>query len=193
MMLMARAVALVAMLVLVSCVPTVKLAPTGAYNSPGYAVTLARPWNDITPIVAPRTQNVRYLTIDGAQLNRLYLASLEPGQSLVRPTNDARRPKVRPDMSDDEAAAFVIESLAAIGYQAPQSAALHPQNLGNLPGVRFDIATHTAEGLNVSGTALVARSGGTLHVLLFLAPSEHFYPAMSGEVETMFASAMPRT
>jgi hypothetical protein len=189
-----RSTAFVALIALCACVPTAKLAPTGAYNAAGYSVMLARPWNDVTPLSRPRVANVSYLTVDGTLLNRLYLASLQPSQALIGlPNKDTPRPLFRADMTESEAVEFVIDSMAAVGYQAPQATAQRPQNLGTHPGVRFDISTRTPEGLNITGTALVARAGETLHVLLFMAPSEHFYPAMAQEVDTMFANAHPRT
>jgi hypothetical protein len=84
----------------------------------------------------------------------------------------------------------VVDSLAT-EFQEPQSTALRPQTLAGAPGVRFDISMRTASGLNMSGTGLVARSGGKLNLLLFLAPSEHYYGAFAQEVEAIFASAAP--
>ncbi len=91
-------------------------------------------------------------------------------------------------MSDTELVEFVIDSLA-VTYQNPESTALRPQILAGSPGVRFDINTRTEDGLNMSGTALVARAGETLNLLLFLAPSEHYYGAYAAEIDAIFASA----
>jgi hypothetical protein len=133
---------------------------------------------------------LRLLSVDGPLLNRLYLAALEPGESLLRPRdNDTPRPIYRTDMSDTELVEFVVDC-AAVEYQSPQAGALRPQTFAGQPGVRFDLTAQTAEGLNMSGTALVARAGERLHMMLFLAPSEHYYGAMLPEVETIFAGAV---
>jgi hypothetical protein len=47
----------------------------------------------------------------------------------------------------------------------------------------------TQAGLDMSGTAVVARSGDKLNLIVFLAPSEHYYPAYAQEIDALFASA----
>lgn len=175
------------------CVGTAKLAPAGAYNATAFSLTLGRDWSDLTPVMQPIPPNVRYLSIDGPLLNRLYLgAGLKPGDSLIKLADkDAPRPTYRADMSDSELVEFVVDCVSALGFQSPEAQDLRTQDFGTLPGVRFDIATRTTEGLNISGTALVARSGDTLNVMLFLAPNEHYYGALLPEVETVFQSARP--
>lgn len=169
---------------------TVTLAPAGAYRTErAFAVTLQRPWSDMTAMLTPRPPGVRLLTIDGPALNQLYLASIAPGGPLFRHA-DRDTPVVtyRADMSDTELVEFVIDSLA-VTYQDPQSTALRPQTLAGSPGVRFDISARTQAGLNMSGTALVARTGDKLNLLVFVAPSEHYYGAFAQEVDAIFASA----
>jgi hypothetical protein len=169
---------------------TAALAPQGQYKAGNaFTVTLGRPWSDLTNTLSPRPPGVRMLSLDGPLLNRLYLAGVEPGGSLWRPRDrDTPRATYRADMSDTELVEFVIDCVA-VEYQAPESSALRPQALAGAPGVRFDISARTAAGLNMSGTALVGRAGDRLNVLLFLAPSEHYYAALLPEVETLFASA----
>lgn len=168
----------------------IKLAPPGVYRvERAFSVTLARAWSDVTPVGA-QAPGVHLLTIDGLALNQLYLASIAAGGSLLKPADkDTPRPTYRADMGDTEVVEFVIDSLAALGYQAPESAALRPQQLAGSPGVRFDIATRTQAGLNISGAALAARAGDKLHLMVFLAPSEHYYAAFAPEIDAVFASA----
>jgi len=162
----------------------------GPVENAGATITLSREWSDITFLLpSPRPRNVKLLSIDGPQLNRLYLAALRPGESLLRPRDrDTPRPTYHADMSDTELVEFVVDCVAQ-EYQSPEAGALRPQNMGAVPGVRFDIATRTAEGLDISGTALVARQGERLHLLLFLAPTEHYYAALLPDVDAIFASA----
>ncbi|MBL8530394.1 MAG: hypothetical protein JNK94_01555 [Hyphomonadaceae bacterium] len=162
---------------------------SGDLKSGDATVTLAREWSDVTFMLPNRPPNVRMLSVDGPLLNRLYLANLEPGQSLLRlPDRDTPRPLYRADMSESELVEFVIDCIAQ-EYQNPEAAALRPHTLGETPAVRFDISTRTAEGLNISGTAMVARQNDRLHVLLYLAPSEHYYASLAPDVESVFASA----
>jgi len=48
---------------------------------------------------------------------------------------------------------------------------------------------HTIDGLDVSGTALAAQSGDRLDLILFLAPREHFYPALMPQIDRMLVAA----
>ena len=162
----------------------------GPVKNAGTTVILARDWSDITFLLpSPRPRNVKLFTIDGPQLNRLYFAALRPGESLLRPSDrDTPRPTYEADMSDSELVEFVIDCVAQ-EYQNPEAGALRPQNMGAAPGIRFDISTRTAEGLDISGTALVARHGERLHMLLFLAPTEHYYSVLLPDVEAILSSA----
>jgi hypothetical protein len=169
---------------------TITLAPAGAYDTESaFNVTLTRPWSDMTGALMPRPPGVRLLTMDGPALNQLYLASLAPGGVLFRHA-DRDTPSViyRADMGDTELVEFVVDSLANT-FQEPQSSGLRPQSLAGTPGVRFDIGMRTQGGLNMTATGIVARAGDKLSVLLFIAPSEHYYGAFSSEVEAIFASA----
>lgn len=162
-----------------------QLRPKGA----AYAVNLQRQWSDVTFMLMPRPPGVQMLTVDGIALNRLYLAGLEPGQSLVRPRDrDTPVPTYRADMSDTEMVELVIDCLAQ-EFQQPQSTSLRPQNLGATPGVRFDLTARTSTGLDLSGTALVAKRDDKMQLLLYMAPTEHYYASLLPNVEAIFASA----
>lgn len=163
---------------------------SGSVQNAGATVPLTREWSDITFLMPPpRPRNVKLLSVDGPLLNRLYIATLAPGESLLRPRDrDTPRPTFQSDMSDSEIVEFIIDCVAQ-EYQSPEASALRPQNFGAAPGVRFDIATSTAEGLNISGSALAARRGDSLHLMLFLAPAEHYYGALMPDVERMFSGA----
>lgn len=172
---------------------SIPMVRAGAYTARGtaFSVTLARPWSDLTAM-SMQARGVRVLTIHGLQLNQLFIASIAPDASLVRVADrDTPRPTYRTDMGETELVEFVIDSLATLNYQDPQSSALRPQTLAGAPGVRFDISTRLETGLNISGTALAARAGNNLHLLMFLAPSEHYYGAFAQEIDAIFASAVP--
>lgn len=173
-----------------SCATSV-LVPQGAYTAnDAFSVTLQRPWSDLTNYLMPRPPGVRMLSIDGPMLNRLYLATLEPGGSLVRPVDrDTPRPTYRADMGDTEIVEFITDCVA-VEFQSPESSALRPQNLGSLPGVRFDLLTRTQAGLDIGGTALAARGADDkLNLMLYLAPREHYYARLLPDVEAAFTSA----
>ena len=54
--------------------------------------------------------------------------------------------------------------------------------------MRFDLTARTAEGLEVSGTAQVAQKDDKLFLILYLAPTEHYFAALLPEVESVMNS-----
>jgi len=177
-------------LALTSCATVT--AVQGPYEAgEAYTVTLNRQWSDVSAIMTQRPRNVRLLSIDGPLLNRLYIASaIEPDQFLVKPARrELPTPTFRADMTESELVEFVTDSVAALDYLRPEALNLRPENFGAHEGIRFEVQAQTPEGLNISGTALLARTGDRLHVMLYLAPSEHYFQRNLPDAESVFASA----
>ncbi len=171
-------------------------APVGPYSvGKSYQVTLAQPWNDVSLIMNARPAKVRLLSLDGPLLNRLYLTDgLVPGDFMVKPAAKERpTPVYRKAMSASERVEFVSDSVAALDYRNVETTGLRPGKFGPHSALRFDLTAQTAEGLNMSGTALISEVDGKAYVLIFLAPSEHFYAAQMAEVENIIASIRPKT
>jgi len=138
-----------------------------------------------------RPKHVRLLSIDGPLLNRLYIADgLTSGQFLVKPMRKEQpTPTWTTGMSPSEQVEFVADSVSALDYQRVETSELRPVKVGAVDGMRFDISAKTAEGLDISGMAQVAESGGRLYLILYLAPSEHYFGAQKAEVEGIMTSA----
>lgn len=180
-----------ASLILASCA-TVTDAPAGAYAvGPAYSVTLTRQWSDISAIMNARPKKVHLLSIDGPLLNRLYLTEgLAPGDFMVKPVaKDKPTPTYRADLSPTEIVEFVSNSVSALDYQKVETSNLRPQQFAGSDALRFDIKAQSMDGLNVSGSAVASESHGKLYVILFLAPSEHYYDDGLAEVEKVMRSA----
>lgn len=156
----------------------------------GSTVRLGRSWSDVTPIFYGAEKKVRVLSIDGPALNTLFVATnLVPGDGLVRAASkDKPVPTIRKDMSDSELVEFVLDSVAAMGYQRPEAVALRPAASGDAQGLRFELATQTAGGLEISGTAEVLRADESVHTMLYLAPKEYYYESNLKEIEGIFQS-----
>ncbi len=156
-----------------------------------YSVNLGRLWSDITPVMLPKVKPVHVLSVDGPLLNRLYITEgIAPGEYMIKPANkETPTPTYRTGLSPGELAEFVTDTIAAYGYQAPEFTNLRPAKFGAADGLRFEVTARTKEGLNISGTSQVAERNGKLYVMLYLAPSEHYYGAHLPEVERTFASA----
>lgn len=186
-----RILACAAVLMALAACTTVTLAPAGPYVVGSQSVTLGRSWSDISIIMWGRPKHVRLLSIDGPLLNRLYIADgLTSGQFLVKPMKKERpTPTWKTGMSPSEQVEFVADSVSALDYQRVETAELRPVKVGGVDGMRFDISAKTAEGLDISGIAQVAESGGRLYLILYLAPSEHYFGAQRAEVESVMTSA----
>jgi hypothetical protein len=184
----ARAIALALSITLAGCGGAT--AVTGPFKvGSAYSVDLTKTWSN-APLFN-LNKEVKYLTIDGPLLNNFYLTEgLVVGRSMVRsPLKSRPMPIVKRDMSETELAEFVVDTVAAFGYEGASSENLRPTKFGNADAVRFDITAKTDAGLSIMGTSQVALVGGKVHVMLFLAPGEHFYPALLSEVDHIFGSA----
>lgn len=157
-----------------------------------YDVNLNKTWSSVT--LFNLNKEVKYLTIDGPFLNNFYLTEgLAVGRSMVRaPLKSRPMPIVKRDMSETELAEFVIDTVAAFGYEGVASQNLRPAKFGGADAVKFDITAKTDAGLNILGTAQVALVAGKVHVMLFLAPGEYYYPNLLAEVNSVFGSATLR-
>jgi hypothetical protein len=183
-----RAVALCAALAVSACASGSLV--TGPFKvGKAYNVNLQKTWSSVSPFNLNR--EVKYLTIDGPLLNNFYLTDgLAVGRSIVRaPMKSRPMPVVKRDMSETELAEFVVDTVAAFGYEGVASQNLRPAKFGTADAVRFDLTAKTDAGLDILGTAQVALVGGKVHVMLFLAPGEHFFPSLVGEIDQVFGSA----
>lgn len=157
-----------------------------------YDVNLGKTWSSVR--LFNLNKEVKYLTIDGPFLNNFYLTEgLAVGRSMVRaPMKSRPMPIVKRDMSETELAEFVVDTVAAFGYEGVASQNLRPAKFGNADAVKFDLTAKTDAGLNILGTAQVALVAGKVHVMLFLAPGEYYYPTLLAEVNSVFGSATLR-
>lgn len=182
--------ALAATLALSACV-SIKNAPPGPYAAgKGYTVTLGRQWSDITAIMLYQAKGVHLLSIDGPLLNRLYITDgIAPGGFMLKPeAKEQPTPTFRAGMAPNELVEFVADSVTALGYQRVETVNPRPARFGDGVAIRFDLTAKTKEGLDMSGTALVAERGGKAYVILYVAPTEHYYAENLAEVEKVMGS-----
>jgi hypothetical protein len=158
-----------------------------------YTLTMGEKWADISLLATGATTGVRWLTIDGPNLNSLYATpGLREGQSMIRQIGSRKEnplPAYRPGMSQRELVEMVVDTLAFIGYADPEATNLRPQKFGEVDGVRFEVGMRSSRGLDMTATALIAESNQRAYLLLFFAPSEHYFAATLPEVDKVFASA----
>jgi hypothetical protein len=185
------AVAVAAAVTLAGCETIIDVPAGQIAVGDSFQATTAHEWADISKTVVGAPANVRLLSIDGPLLNRLYIVGpMAPGDAIVKAqTKDVRTPTYRAAMSPNEMVELVTDTVAALDYQRPESSGLRPAKFAGENALRFDLAAKTKDGLNISGTAETAEIGGKLYVVLYLAPSEHYYAATLPEIEGILASA----
>jgi hypothetical protein len=177
-------------LLLPACEVVSLVRPGGVELDGGERLVLATAWSDVTKLLPDTERGVRVLSKDGPWLNRLYLAPrITPGRGLVKPPDDDRTPPAyRTGMTPTELVEFVSDSVAALGYRRVQAGELTPARLGRHDAIRMELKAMDASGLEFSALAQVAEVKGAVYLVLFLAPSEHYFPSARDEVERIMAS-----
>ncbi len=183
------AAAFAALLALSGCA-AIKAVPPGPYASGGNQITVGRTWSDMGYLY-DASKGVRLLSIDGPQLNRLFVIDgLKPGEFIMRPvTREQPSPTWKAGLTPTEQVEFIADTLVAMQYHRVETDNLRPIKAGDRSGVRFDISAQTVDGLNISGMAQLVAVNDRLYVLLYLAPTEHYFEATRAEVESIMASA----
>ena len=178
-----------AMVMLTACASPTLVTP-GPFQVGGTRVNVSREWSDISGIMPGAAKKVRLLSIDGPLLNRLYITDeLSPGDVFVRPPSRERpTPVLREGMSPSERMEFVTDNVVALGYQRVERLNPKPTRYLGAPAIRFEIDAQTPEGLDISGLAVVSAVGDRVRILLYLAPSEHYFAASLQDVEAVILS-----
>lgn len=192
------ALALTLAVVLLSGCSAVVLAPKGHLAVGSTSVTLSRDWTDISKLYYQRAKKVKILSLDGPDLNRLFisegLSSKDP--LMVHPQRGDRKsapaPRGKANMSFQEHIELVSTSLAVIDLQQVTTSSPKPVDLNGTRAVRFDITAKTSEGLDLKGIAQAASKGGLNYYIVYIAPTEHYYGAALNDVlATMNSAKLP--
>lgn len=185
-----RAAVALAALVSLSACAGLKAVPAGPYASGGNQISVGRTWTDMGRLY-DASKGVRMLSIDGPQLNRLFVIDgLKPGEFIIRPASkETPTPTWKAGLTPTEQVEFLADSLVAMQYYRVETDNLRPVKVDDRSGVRFDITAQTVDGLNISGIAQLVEAGDRLYILLYLAPTEHYFDATKAEVEGIMASA----
>lgn len=153
-----------------------------------FAFELLTPWSRI-PRGRDPDVNVEQLTRSGPLLDRLFIASLEPGEGLVTPGFEAypRWWAGTPARALDD---FLTDSLETLGYAPVEVVWKTERPFAGASGMLYALALRQPGGLRLSGAAMAAVHGERLDLVLFIAPDEHYFPARRGELEHAFDSLM---
>jgi hypothetical protein len=94
-------------------------------------------------------------------------------------------------MSTSELVEFVSDSISAMAYQRVETSNLRPAKFGGDTAYRFDFTAKSADGLDMSGTAYLAQNQGKLYVIIYVAPTQHYFADLMGDVEEIIKSLRP--
>ncbi len=178
-------------LILTGCASS-GLIPAGKISlGEGHGMMTQGSWSDVTYAERRYTRAVQVLSRDGPLLNQIILVrGLDAGKGLLRPADRTQPvPIFRADQTGREQVELVVETLSELGYRKVRFAQLRPASFGPDKAIRFDLTARTEDGLNLSGIAQAARVKGELYLVIFIAPSEHYFPTLKAEVEAMMNSA----
>jgi hypothetical protein len=187
---MLKVLALATALVVASCAPTMTALAPGvpAATEASFTVTPPQAWSRIPAGLNFQTAG-SVLTRHGMNLDRVDLITAKPGRGLLRNAPNADLPVFRAGMSDLETVELVTTTLARMNYTGVTAANVRPHPFGAANGVRFDLSGKDASGLNVKGDVALAQSGGSLHVIIYLAPAQRYFDLSATEVDAMIKSA----
>jgi hypothetical protein len=136
------------------------------------------------------TNRAQLWTMDGELLNLLYLIhTVKEGEYIFLGQKQSKR---RPNgayyhhgMREDEIRDLIVDGLFGAGFVGVQATHLRPANFGGREGLRFDFSMTNPEGLAYQGYAAAFEHEKGLALVLFLAPSEYYFPRDSEKVSKM--------
>lgn len=173
-----------------ACAVVPKAVPAGTFvpSKAGFAVRLGEAWSQY-PMGMFLDLNADVLTQDGPLLNRVYMASIPAGKSLVKTADKSVDvPVFRAGATALEQVEFVRVSFERLGFGNVTAANVRPETVDGQEGTRFDLSMTAESGLRYKADALVAEKGGQLHLVTYVAPEMHYFDKDKAAAEGILAS-----
>lgn len=172
---------------LVACASGPKLAQTGVYKVGSYSVPLQQDWTAFN-LKTGKGKKAHLLTVDGTTLNSVFLYNdLKEGDSLMKARKkDTPVPTFTPDLSELELVEFLSDSLErGQGLIDVTPTNIEPSSFQGEDAVQFDFSAVTPDGLKVSGQSLLGVVDEKLNILIYMAPSIHYFEKLEDDVSVM--------
>ena len=136
------------------------------------------------------TSRYQMWTMDGELLNLLYLIpTVREGDYIFLGQRESKR---RPDapyyhrgMREDEIRDLVDDGLLRAGFVGVDAKNLRPDDFGGREGLRFEVSMTTSEGLAYQGMVAAFEHEDGLALVIFIAPSEYYFPRDGEKVSRM--------
>jgi len=181
---------LAAAALLTACASGPKLASAGMFEAGSYSVPLSQDWTAFN-IKTGKGKPAQLLTVDGTVLNSVYLYSdLKEGDSLMKERKrDNPVPKFTTDLSELELVEFLADSLErGHGLLDVQTMNVEPSSFKGAEAIQFDFTALNENGLKISGSSLLGVEDEKLNIVLYMAPTIHYYGKLKGDVSAMMTS-----
>jgi len=181
---------LAAAALLTACASGPKLASAGIFEAGSYSVPLSQDWTAFN-IKTGKGKPAQLLTVDGTVLNSVYLYSdLKEGDSLMKERKrDNPVPKFTTDLSELELVEFLADSLErGHGLLDVQTMNVEPSSFKGAEAIQFDFTAVNENGLKISGSSLLGVEDEKLNIVLYMAPTIHYYGKLKGDVSAMMTS-----
>jgi len=181
---------LAAAALLTACASGPKLASAGMFEAGSYSVPLSQDWTAFN-IKTGKGKPAQLLTVDGTVLNSVYLYSdLKEGDSLMKERKrDNPVPKFTTDLSELELVEFLADSLErGHGLLDVQTMNVEPSSFKGAEAIQFDFTAVNENGLKISGSSLLGVEDEKLNIVLYMAPTIHYYGKLKGDVSAMMTS-----
>jgi len=175
---------------LTACATGPKLANAGMFEAGSFSVPLSQDWTAFN-IKTGKGKSAQLLTVDGKILNSVYLFSdLKEGDSLMKERKRENPvPKFSTDLSELELVEFLGDSLErGQGLLDVEASNVEPTTFKGADAVQFDFTAVNEDGLKISGSSLLGVKDEKLNIVLYMAPSIHYYGKLKGEVNAMMNS-----
>ncbi len=175
---------------LAACVAGPTALEPGVYTADNAtSVTLSEAWSKYPANMNVATKG-EVLTKDGPPLNRLHFIQMSEGEALLKTPKKVPEdtPVFTVGMSEIDIVDMVTNSLLKISYSVMEAENIRPVTIDGQEGLRFDLTGKWENGLNVSGDVVAVPKGEKLNLVMFIAPTMHYYPTSETEVEAIIAS-----
>lgn len=157
---------------------------TGKRESIGrYSVMASGPWN-ASKNIEPTTWTKHGLVIDRVQ----FYSGVDDGDKLFERRGRDDEPVYRSTMDAFAVTEMVKSGMQTDGFEQIEINGLAPADFGGREGFSFQLTALTQSGLRVNGLVHGTNADGKLDMLVFVAPSTHYYEATVPEIDAMVAS-----
>ncbi len=164
---------------------TMKKVDAGPFKlNSGAVVMLEQDWTQFPK--AWHSAESTLLTQDGLSLNQLHLVTVEDGDTfLSENSKSSEYPVYKKGMSVIKQVDFLTANLSRLGLENLQERNVKPAKIGGYDGITMNLDGQYSSGLNMRARVAMAETDQGLNLVIFFAPSSHYYAKDIASVNRM--------